>query len=136
MQLGRKLAYYIFAIIMLMTVYDSFENYRINGDDFARDPKAMYEIYDELPIPDNTDEIEKKEFIKKRYSLSLYVYYRTNLSDTEIRQFYSEKLSDKGWQQIEDQGGKGIAFKKGRWEISIHSELDKYYVHIYKFYTH
>ena len=127
---------YLFFVGMLLSVYDSFENYRINGDDFARDPKVMYEIYDELPILDNTDEIEKKEFIKKRYSLSLYVYYRTSLSDTEIRQFYSEKLSDKGWQQIEDQGGKGIAFKKGRWEISIHSELDKYYVDIYKFYTH
>ena len=127
---------YLLFVGMLLSVYDSFENYRINGDDFARDPKVMYEIYDELPIPDNTDEIEKKEFIKKRYSLSLYVYYRTSLSDTEIRQFYSEKLSDKGWQQIEDQGGKGIAFKKGRWEISIHSELDKYYVDIYKFYTH
>ena len=127
---------YLLFVGMLLSVYDSFENYRINGDDFARDPKVMYEIYDELPIPDNTDEIEKKEFIKKRYSLSLYVYYRTSLSDTEIRQFYSEKLSDKGWQQIEDQGGKGIAFKKGIWEISIHSELDKYYVDIYKFYTH
>ncbi|MCR5439354.1 MAG: hypothetical protein K6F01_08005 [Selenomonas sp.] len=132
----RKIVMYLLFVGMLLSVYDSFENYRINGDDFARDPKVMYEIYDELPIPDNTDEIEKKEFIKKRYSLSLYVYYRTNLSDTEIRQFYSEKLSDKGWQQIEDQGGKGIAFKKGRWEISIHSELDKYYVDIYKFYTH
>jgi len=132
----RKIVMYLLFVGMLLSVYDSFENYRINGDDFARDPKVMYEIYDELPILDNTDEIEKKEFIKKRYSLSLYVYYRTSLSDTEIRQFYSEKLSDKGWQQIEDQGGKGIAFKKGRWEISIHSELDKYYVDIYKFYTH
>ena len=131
----RKIVMYLLFVGMLLSVYDSFENYMINGDDFSRDPKVMYEIYDELPIPDNTKEIERKEFIRKRYSLSLYVYYHTSLSDEYIRQFYIEKLVDKGWQQIEDQGGTGIAFKKGRWEISVHNEVDKYFVDIYKIYS-
>ncbi|TYZ30251.1 hypothetical protein FZ041_02940 [Selenomonas caprae] len=98
----RKIVMYLLLVGMLLSVYDSFENYMINGDDFSRDPQVMYEIYDELPIPDNTKEIERKEFIRKRYSLSLYVYYHTSLPDEDIRQFYIEKLVDKGWQQIED----------------------------------
>ena len=48
------------AVCMLLSLYDSVMNYVDNGDDFERDPKVLYEIYDALPIPDKTQEMEKK----------------------------------------------------------------------------
>ena len=60
MRLARKIVMYLVFAGMLLSVYDEFANYMENGDDFKRDPKVLYEIYGELPIPDNTNEIEKK----------------------------------------------------------------------------
>ncbi|SDH05880.1 hypothetical protein SAMN05216584_1331, partial [Selenomonas sp. WCT3] len=34
----RKIVMYLLFVGMLLSVYDSFENYMINGDDFSRDP--------------------------------------------------------------------------------------------------
>lgn len=136
MKQARKLVLLFMAVCILLSLYGSVMNYIENGNDFERDPKVVYEIYDDLPIPDKTQEIEKKESIRERSSVSLDVYYHTNLSNEQIRQFYIRNLPDKGWIQIEDQGGDGIAFKKGKWKIAVHDDKDKYRVDIYKIYRY
>lgn len=136
MRLARKIVMYLLFVGMLMTVYDSFENYRMNGDDFARDPKVLYEIYEELPVPSETEEAEKEENIRKRSSLSLNVYYHTEWPIEEIMQFYESRLTSDGWQMVEKQKDNVVTFKKEKWKISVIEEKDEYRVHIYKFYTH
>lgn len=122
------------AACMLLSLYDSVMNYVDNGDDFERDPKVLYEIYDALPIPDKTKEMEKKESIRNRSSVSLDVYYHTSLSNEQIRQFYITYLPDKGGRlKIK---GDGIAFKKEEWIIAVYDENDKYRVDICKVYRY
>ena len=137
MRLARKIVMYLVFAGMLLSVYDEFANYMENGDDFARDPKVMYEIYGELPIPDNTNEIEKKESIRERYSVSLDIYYCTRLSKEQIKRFYIMYLTDKGWKQIDKQDGNCmVLFKKDKWKIAVQDENEKYRVNIYKIYRY
>lgn len=132
----RKIVLYFMACFMLFFVYSAFMNYMENGDDFKRDPKIMYEIYEGLPVPDKTEEVEKKEAIRERSSVSLNVYYHTELSIEEVMQFYNSQLTHDGWQKVKNQGGKGLVYKKEKWKISIQEEKNTYRVHIYKFYTY
>lgn len=136
MRLARKIVMYLVFAGMLLSVYDEFANYMENGDDFKRDPKIMYEIYDGLPVPDKTEEVEKNEAIRERSSVSLNVYYHTELSIEEVMQFYNSQLTHDGWQKVKNQGGKGLVYKKEKWKISIQEEKNTYRVHIYKFYTY
>ena len=137
MQRAKKIVVYLMALWLLCFLYSAVMNYWENGDDFKRDPKVLYEIYGELPIPDNTNEIEKKESIRERYSVSLDIYYCTRLSKEQIKRFYIMYLTDKGWKQIDKQDGNCmVLFKKDKWKIAVQDENDKYRVNIYKIYRY
>ncbi|WP_073089713.1 hypothetical protein [Selenomonas ruminantium] len=64
----------------------------------------------------------------------MVIDYSTELNSAQVGEFYIENLSKKGWIQIKDKGGNGIAFKRGEWEIYIHKEKEKYNLDICKFY--
>jgi len=137
MQRAKKIVVYLMALWLLFFLYSAVMNYWENGDDFKRDPKVLYEIYGELPIPDNTNEIEKKESIRERYSVSLDIYYCTRLSKEQIKRFYIMYLTDKGWKQIDKQDGNCmVLFKKDKWKIAVQDENEKYRVNIYKIYRY
>jgi hypothetical protein len=137
MQRAKKIVVYLMALWLLCFLYSAVMNYWENGDDFKRDPKVLYEIYGELPIPDNTNEIEKKESIRERYSVSLDIYYCTRLSKEQIKRFYIMYLTDKGWKQIDKQDGNCmVLFKKDKWKIAVQDENEKYRVNIYKIYRY
>ena len=137
MQRAKKIVVYLMALWLLCFLYSAVMNYWENGDDFKRDPKVLYEIYGELPIPDNTNEIEKKESIRERYSVSLDIYYCTRLSKEQIKRFYVMYLTDKGWKQIDKQDGNCmVLFKKDKWKIAVQDENEKYRVNIYKIYRY
>lgn len=137
MQRAKKIVVYLMALWLLCFLYSAVMNYWENGDDFKRDPKVLYEIYGELPIPDNTNEIEKIESIRERYSVSLDIYYCTRLSKNQIKRFYIMYLTDKGWKQIDKQDGNCmVLFKKDKWKIAVQDENEKYRVNIYKIYRY
>ncbi|WP_296784690.1 hypothetical protein [Selenomonas sp.] len=137
MQRAKKIVVYLMALWLLCFLYSAVMNYWENGDDFKRDPKVLYEIYGELPIPDNTNEIEKIESIRERYSVSLDIYYCTRLSKEQIKRFYIMYLTDKGWKQIDKQDGNCmVLFKKDKWKIAVQDENEKYRVNIYKIYRY
>ncbi|SDG74724.1 hypothetical protein SAMN05216584_1332 [Selenomonas sp. WCT3] len=137
MQRAKKIVVYLMVLWLLCFLYSAVMNYWENGNDFKRDPKVLYEIYGELPIPDNTNEIEKKESIRERYSVSLDIYYCTRLSKEQIKRFYIMYLTDKGWKQIDKQDGNCmVLFKKDKWKIAVQDENEKYRVNIYKIYRY
>lgn len=131
----KRILHYIVIIGVLLSLYDVTMNFMYHSDDFEKDPKEMYEIYEELPLPEKTDELGKKEMIRKRHFVSLDIDYCTDLSNTRIREFYIERLPLAGWYQVDDLGGDGIAFARSGWKISIHNENKKYNLYICKSYN-
>lgn len=120
---------------ILLSLYDITIGYIFHSGSYEIYTKEMYTIYEELPIPEKTNELMKKETVRKRHFVSLDVDYCTYLSDTQIRDFYIERLPLNGWHQIEDLGGDGIAFTRSGWKVSIHNENEKYNLYICKSYA-
>lgn len=124
----------IIVLGMILFLYNITVDYFVDGDKTKEDTRTLYEIYDELPVPEFASEIGKKKIIRKRYCISLVIDYSTELNSAQVGEFYIENLSKKGWIQIKDKGGNGIAFKRGEWEIYIHKEKEKYNLDICKYY--
>ena len=124
----------IIVLGMILFLYNVTVDYFVDGDITNEDTRTLYEIYDELPVPEFTSEIGKKEMIRKRYCISLEIDYSTGLNSAQVGDFYIENLTKKGWIQIKDKGGNGIAFKRGGWEMYIHKGKEKYNLDICKFY--
>ncbi|BAL82977.1 hypothetical protein SELR_12690 [Selenomonas ruminantium subsp. lactilytica TAM6421] len=94
----------------------------------------MVEIYDSLPIPEYTKEVDKKDISRPRTSAFLDIYYHTDLPNDKIMNYYIDKLTKDGWKQIEYRGGKGILFQKGKWKIAVNEGESEYNLEIFKFY--
>lgn len=129
----RKMIFLI-AFVMLLFLYTIAMDCFVDDGKSKEDTRILYEIYNELPVPEFTSEIRKKEMIRKRYCVSLEIDYRTDVDGARLGKFYIENLTEKGWIQIEDKGGNGIAFKRGGWEMYIHKGKEKYSLDICKFY--
>ncbi|SHK97486.1 hypothetical protein SAMN05216582_12834 [Selenomonas ruminantium] len=130
----KKITMCIVCVFVLLSLLHTVLNYSINGDDFQKDPKVMLEIYDSLPIPERTREIDKKDISRPRTSVFWDIYYHTDLPNNQIMSFYVEELSKKGWEQIEYRGGKGILFQKNKWKIAVNEGDSEYNLEIFKFY--
>ncbi|BAL82524.1 hypothetical protein SELR_08160 [Selenomonas ruminantium subsp. lactilytica TAM6421] len=109
-------------------------NYKVNGDAFQKDPQIILEIYEDLPIPECTKEVKKKDKSRPRSSVFLKVYYYTELSNEQIMNFYVEQFTKRGWKQIEYKGGIGVLFKKDDWKIAVNKGEENYSLEIFKFY--
>ena len=130
----KKISMCIFFALGVLSLWHTVMNYSINGDDFQKDPKVMMEIYNDLPIPESTTEIDKKDISRPRTSAFLDIYYHTDLPNNQIISFYVEELSRKGWKQIEYRGGKGVLFQKDKWKIAVNEGDLEYNLEIFKFY--
>ncbi|WP_041914297.1 hypothetical protein [Selenomonas ruminantium] len=130
----KKIAMYIVGMFAVLSLLHTIVNYSINGDDFQKDPKVMVEIYDSLPIPEYTKEVDKKDISRPRTSAFLDIYYHTDLPNDKIMNYYIDKLTKDGWKQIEYRGGKGILFQKGKWKIAVNEGESEYNLEIFKFY--